>query len=561
MSFGDASHLFDDATLGGDLTTQLDVKEHMKTREQNAREERSFLNTSKIIDRAVNVKNKAYNYELRSLRKGLFDLHATTPSFQSLTLLREGSKLFSMSKVVSYKSNKSFSRKLDPLDRDLKKDVQKLTDSQQKFDENRPRPVLHGKSTSLPPLENRKSKQHRRRSSLTDLQKQSQMRNSYQKAGGSHSVSAPSSVDVPRDDLRYYTKEAINEAKLLNNDTKIHIKRALFVSNNLHKLYTKRFKSNVKLPSLIRDGAMYGRHDYGYLRQSSVEKPYDKPKSVMKTGKPSISLQHIGENIEENTNACTTKSRTDNKPSQNVPHKSLPELKKRTILVTKKDKCGHSFSSDETKSNQTSTETTENGDNTETAITSKPLDQIQEVDEELEKTESQNHNIIPQVEKIIVSAGEQARIEDGASRNNIDLTEIKETSGAVDKANEHHVTQALKEKNDTVQENKENVVLEEKTELALAASRVEDNIPTTEGSNADVIPRTGFRLGSKAKPSDKDQRHDTTGKTVNMKASSKKINLEPEVRDSELETSETSEDEKEESMQISALQSMSMRGI
>ena len=72
MSFGDASHLFDDATLGGDLTTQLDVKEHMKTREQNAREERSLLNTSKVIDRAVIVKTKAYNYELRSLRKGLF---------------------------------------------------------------------------------------------------------------------------------------------------------------------------------------------------------------------------------------------------------------------------------------------------------------------------------------------------------------------------------------------------------------------------------------------------------------------------------------------------------
>ena len=380
MSFGDASHLFDDAALGGDLTTQLDVKEHIKTREQNAREERSFLNTSRIIDRASNVKTKAYNYELRSLRRGLFDLHATTPSLQSLTLLREGSKLFSMSSVANYGPvNKLKYRKLKPPSRDNERGTRQTENETPDSGDNcdaRPKP--RKKSNSLPPLNRDLSKPSRKRNSAKDLRK-SRKEKDYCKSKSLHSISTPSSIPVPRDDLRYYTKEAIDEAKLLRNDTKIHIKRAMFVSHNLHRMYKKRFKLTVKLPPLKQNNFVF--QSYGYLRQPSKEDPLretvDIPKEPQK------------DQMKENKVVHAT-----NVPSNKIiPTSDSGSLmrKKRTIVATKKDKLNKNTRYDETK-----TETTNFDKNENSAKHSKSgnhLDPLCEVDEELEKTGIEAKNV------------------------------------------------------------------------------------------------------------------------------------------------------------------------
>ena len=542
MSFGDASHLFDDATLGGDLTTQLDVKEHMKTREQNAREERSLLNTSKVIDRAVIVKTKAYNYELRSLRKGLFDLHATTPSLQSLTLLREGSKLFSMSKVANYESRKPKSRKLDPLDRDREKDIQKLAEGQQKLAKN-DRPTLHGKSTSLPPLNDDRKKSSRRRS-LTDLQNAPEMRNHYKKASSLHSVSAPSSIDVPRDDLRFYTKQAIDEAKLLNNDTKIHIKRALFVSNNLHKLYKKRFKLTVKLPPISRDSLTYQRPDYGYLRQSSVGKSSRKT-AIRSTTDKIMAVSETGkQDAKENVNS---EGVIANKPNQVVPTKNTPIQKKRTILATRKDKRDINLNNTEGNDKVNAAVTMESTVNAvATAKARKSLDQIREVDEELEKEQTENQNISAEIEIPEVTASPKE--ENGDTNQNSPNREKTQPSSQVTTENGNH--------------------------HEIAENKIE-TLETYPKGNEDTsgMPTTDFRLRSKVKTLETtDSRKENNERnnrgeiqslrgSENMKLRHEKSDFEHEIRDTDLETSETSEDERDGTMEISALQAMSMGGI
>ena len=565
MNFGDASHLFDDATLGGDLTTQLDVKEHMKTREQNAREERSLLNTSKIIDRAVNVKTKAYNYELRSLRKGLFDIHATTPSLQSLTLFREGSKLFSMSTVANYESTKPKSRKLDPLGRDREKDIQKLADSQQKLADNE-RPTLHGKSTSLPPLNDDRKRRSRRRS-LTDLQNEPQIRNHYLKPSSLHSLSAPSSIDVPRDDLRFYTKRAIDEAKLLNNDTKIHIKRALFVSNNLHKLYKKRFKLTVKLPPISRDSLLYQRADYGYLRQSSVEKPSGKKTIRSTTDKAMVGSEIRKQDSKESANSENV---LVNKPNQDAPFKNTSMQKKRTIIATRKDK--RDINLNKTEGNKADvTVTMGNSDDVETAKACKSLDQIREVDEELEKGEAENLNVSPEIEApaVVLSPKEQKEDTNQDSPNgqktqpsnqvkteNTTSIEIK-----VDKTKENVANFTQKGKNRNVQEDK---IKDNKNEIAENKIETLETYPKGK-EDSSAIP-TVKTLQTTDSRKEKNEQNNTENnqfvrRSENLKFRHEKTDLEFEIRDTDLETSETSEDERDGTMQISALQAISMGGI
>ena len=543
MSFGDASHLFDDATLGGDLTTQLDVKEHMKTREQNAREERSLLNTSKVIDRAVIVKTKAYNYELRSLRKGLFDLHATTPSLQSLTLLREGSKLFSMSTVANYDSRKPKSRKLDPLNRDREKDIQKLVEGQQKL-ANNDRPTLHGKSTSLPPLNDDRKKSSRRRS-LTDLQNAPEMRNHYKKASSLHSVSAPSSIDVPRDDLRFYTKQAIDEAKLLNNDTKIHIKRALFVSNNLHKLYKKRFKLTVKLPPISRDNLTYQRPDYGYLRQSSVEKRSGKTGIRSPTDKTMVGSETGKQDTKDKINS---ESLIGNKPNQVVPTKNTPMQKKRTILVTRKDKRDINLNNTEGNDKVNAAVTTGSSVNAvATAKACKSLDQIREVDEELEKEQAENLNISAKIEVTEVTASPQERKEKDTNQNSPNWEKTQPSNQVITENGNH----------DEVAENKM-----ETLETYLKGNEDTSAAPTTDfrsGSNAKTLEATGSRKENNER-NNRGEIQLLRG-SENMKLRHEKSDFEHEMRDTDLETSETSEDERDGTMEISALQAMSMGGI
>ena len=535
MSFGDASHLFDDATLGGDLTTQLDVKEHMKTREQNAREERSLLNTSKVIDRAVTVKTKAYNYELRSLRKGLFDLHATTPSLQSLTLLREGSKLFSMSTVANYDARKPKSRKLDPLNRDREKDIQKLVEGEQKL-ANNDRPTLHGKSTSLPPLNDDRKKRSRRRS-LTDLQNAPEMRNHYKKANSLHSVSAPSSIDVPRDDLRFYTKQAIDEAKLLNNDTKIHIKRALFVSNNLHKLYKKRFKLTVKLPPISRDSLMYQRPDYGYLRQSSVEKRFGKTAIRSTTDKTMAGSETGKQDAKENVNS---ESVIVNRPNQVVPTKNTPMQKKRTILATRKDK--RDINLNNTEGNDKVT-TGSSVNAVTTAKARKSLDRIREVDEELEKEQAEIQNISAEIEIPEVTASPKE--ENGDTNQNSQKTQ---PSSQVTKENGNH------------HEIAENKI--ETLEIYPKGNEDTSAMPTTDFRSRSKV-KTFETTDSRKENNERNNRGDIQSLrgSENMKLRHEKSDFEHEIRDTDLETSETSEDERDGTMEISALQAMSMGGI
>ena len=565
MSFGDASHLFDDATLGGDLTTQLDVKEHIKTREQNAREERSLLNTSKIIDRAVNVKTKAYNYELRSLRRGLFDIHATTPSLQSLTLLREGSKLFSMSTVANYESRTPKSRKLDPIGRDREKDIQKLVDNQQKLADNE-RPTLHGKSTSLPPLNDDRKRRSRRRS-LTDLQSEPRIKNHYLKPGSLHSLSAPSSIDVPRDDLRFYTKQAIDEAKLLNNDTKIHIKRALFVSNNLHKLYKKRYKLTVKLPPISRDSLLFQGADYGYLRQQSVEKPSGKKAVPSTTNKTVVGSEIRKQHSKEKANSENV---IVNKPTQDAPLMSMPMQRKRTILATRKDKRDIN-KTEGNKANATVTMGT--SDDVETAKACKSLDQIREVDEELEKREAENQNICAEIEASAVISSPKEQKEDTnqdspkgqkTQQSNRVITE-NTTSTEIEVDNTKDVANSTqKGENINVQEDNNDEIAENKM--------VSFEIYPKGNDDSSAKLATGFRLNQVKPLETTDSRKENNeqknrgknqflSRSESMKFHHEKTDLEFEIRDTDLETSETSEDERDGTMQISALQAISMGGI
>ena len=542
MSFGDASHLFDDATLGGDLTTQLDVKEHMKTREQNAREERSLLNTSKVIDRAVIVKTKAYNYELRSLRKGLFDLHATTPSLQSLTLLREGSKLFSMSTVANYDSRKPKSRKLDPLNRDMEKDIRKLVEGQQKL-ANNDRPTLHGKSTSLPPLNDDRKKSSRRRS-LTDLQNAPQIRNHNTKGSSLHSLSAPSSIDVPRDDLRFYTKQAIDEAKLLNNDTKIHIKRALFVSNNLHKLYKKRFKLTVKLPPISRDSLMYQRPDYGYLRQSSVGKSSGKTAIRLTTDKTMFGSETGKQDEKENFNS---ESVIVNKPNQVVPTKNTPMQKKRTILATRKDK--RDINSNNTEGNDKVDAPVTMGSSVNAVATAKArksLDLIREVDEELEKEQAENKNISVEIEVPEVTASPKEREKDTNQNSPNGQKTQPGNQVIIENVNQHEIAENKMETLETYPKGNEDT----------------SAIPTTDFRSRSKV-ETLETTGSRKENNERNNRGEIQllRGSENMKLRHEKSDFEHEIRDTDLETSEASEDERDGTMEISALQAMSLGGI
>ncbi len=240
---GDSSHLFDDSLMGGDLTTQLDVKEHMQTKEQNAREERSFQNTVKIINRASNVKTKSYDQELRALRKNMFDLHATTPSLHSVALLREGSKIFSMSRIIDHSHKASRTKKSCGT---LYGNA--YTNGERKNHTVAPRTV------NLPPLNTNTNNNldgeglRKRSTSITDVSKDNIKKTKGKKQRPC--LSPVGSDDVPRDDLIYYDKEVIGTSKLLKKNTKIHLTKALWITNNLHLLYKKRYNLYVKLPPL-----------------------------------------------------------------------------------------------------------------------------------------------------------------------------------------------------------------------------------------------------------------------------------------------------------------------
>lgn len=235
---------FDDSNFGGDLATKLDIKEHMKTKEINAREERSFKYRAKLIDRASDVTARDYDFQMRSLTKGLCDLHAVTPSLQSITLLREGSKVLSISRVANRRP-----RTLEPLVWEkghlfVRETYRKQLGGDSSDGSKSPDKSTRASSTAKPSRTSfagiEEPREHRRRLSFE-------------------------SIETKHDDLVYYSKQAIDSTPLLNNDTKNYIKRAVHVSNNLRKLYKKRFFLTMRLPP-IRRGVLYDRPDHGYIR-------------------------------------------------------------------------------------------------------------------------------------------------------------------------------------------------------------------------------------------------------------------------------------------------------
>ena len=76
-----AGHLFNDDALGN-IYTEIDAKELMKTRERNAREDRSFQTVSRIFERAKGVVEKSYNHEAKRVRKELYDIQAKSRSLK-----------------------------------------------------------------------------------------------------------------------------------------------------------------------------------------------------------------------------------------------------------------------------------------------------------------------------------------------------------------------------------------------------------------------------------------------------------------------------------------------
>ncbi len=75
----DVSHLFDHALFA---STDRDVKEHMKTRERNAREDRAFKYSTRVMDRAKEVAERSHRYEMQLIKKNLFDIHAKTDNLR-----------------------------------------------------------------------------------------------------------------------------------------------------------------------------------------------------------------------------------------------------------------------------------------------------------------------------------------------------------------------------------------------------------------------------------------------------------------------------------------------
>ncbi len=300
---GDSSHLFDDSLMGGDLVTQLDVKEHMQTKEQNAREERTFQNTVKIINRASNVKTKSYDQELRTLRKNMFDLHATTPSLHSVALLREGSKIFSMSRIIDRSHKISRSNVA----------CGTLYGNTSRKGERRNQAIAP-RAGSLPPLETGSSRNL------------SRDKNSKRIKGKEHRpyLSPVGSDDIPRDDLIYYDKDVIETSKLLKKNTKIQLTKALWVTNNLHSLYKKRYNLYVKLPPLKQNSFHNSRLPLMYKNTSFIQNGGDEnqfgsePKKKITSDEQNIENEHTGITLLQDDNNVDSME-TIHKPKNTPP--------------------------------------------------------------------------------------------------------------------------------------------------------------------------------------------------------------------------------------------------
>ncbi len=301
--------VFDDSTISADLATQLDVKEFLETREQNAREERAFEKTARLIDRASHVKVKGYDFEMRCLEKGLYDLHAVTPSLDSITLLREGSAVMSMSKVVNRRP-----RTLEPIDWYYRHSLRRNQLRHSGEGTRAPK-----RSVTVTPRLREKSFKDKL-SDVPDGHNDSDNTKKTPKrepeSGAARRDSTSSALSTEHDDLHYYRKDAIESATLLNNDTKNNIKRALFVSNNLHKLYKKRFYKVVRRPRAKQESAHW------YIRQ------------VVKSGQ-TVSHEHgdndenIPKEIEPNLispSVDTTQDlNCDDKPDRNQAESEIEE--------------------------------------------------------------------------------------------------------------------------------------------------------------------------------------------------------------------------------------------
>lgn len=100
----EAAHLFNDS-LYGDIFTEIDVKERLRTREQNAREDRAFQFQSRIIDRARDVQDRRMSHEQKMVRNLLYDIQARTANLKRTTPLSRASSMSSLTDTHAYHSN------------------------------------------------------------------------------------------------------------------------------------------------------------------------------------------------------------------------------------------------------------------------------------------------------------------------------------------------------------------------------------------------------------------------------------------------------------------------
>ncbi|XP_013407697.1 uncharacterized protein LOC106171775 [Lingula anatina] len=93
----DVGHLYHDASHGA----ILDVKEFLRTRKTNAREEKHLKAQTKVIDRAIDVTRRKHRHEKASVKNDLSDILARTPSLAAI-------RPFSSSAVALLRENEQY---------------------------------------------------------------------------------------------------------------------------------------------------------------------------------------------------------------------------------------------------------------------------------------------------------------------------------------------------------------------------------------------------------------------------------------------------------------------
>lgn len=83
-------HLYHDDRING-VFTALDVKDKLRTREINARESKQFEKYESMVNRAMSVCRRRYEYEQRHVRNNLSDIRWKTPTLTS-SLRRESER-------------------------------------------------------------------------------------------------------------------------------------------------------------------------------------------------------------------------------------------------------------------------------------------------------------------------------------------------------------------------------------------------------------------------------------------------------------------------------------